>query len=356
MYDLVLKQGRVIEIIKDLESLDFIWVKIGKEKYKAVNYKAISGSVEIGDQLLLNTTAVELKLGTGGYHFVCVNLSNLNLDLNNSALSHFSPGHIMKMKYTPLQLRTLCAEEEASPYHQEIKGFKSLSGRPVVIIPLHSLLAPLLIFYKSLYPGKKAVYIMSEGGSLSLDFSNLVRELSDEGYLDSTITYGNAFGGDYETVNIFTALATASKVAVADLIIVGMGPGIVGTSTKYGFSGVENAFIEKAVRILKGRTIFVPRVSFADKRKRHYGLSHHTVTLLTELIKDPVELAFPDNQKIKEIIRDLNLDTKHRIDYFSIEEVKEILEKSSFTFKSMGRKFDDDSLFFITAALAVYKI
>jgi len=262
----------------------------------------------------------------------------------------------MKLRYTPFQIKTLCAEEQSSLYHEEINKFKSLSGIPVVILPLHSLLAPLSITYRNFYPDKRVVYIMSEGGSLALDFSILARDLISKGYIDKTITYGNAFGGDFETVNIFTALAVAYQVVRADLIIVGMGPGIVGTSTKYGFSGVENAFIEKAVKILNGKSIYVPRISFADQRKRHFGISHHSLTLLKDLISNPLELAFPDHEYLREQINKNSLGSKHQIDYYSINEVKTILEHSSFPFNSMGRSLEDDPLFFITAGLAVYKL
>jgi len=148
----------------------------------------------------------------------------------------------------------------------------------------------------------------------------------------------------------------ASEVLKADLIIVGMGPGIVGTSTKYGFSGVENAFIEKAVRILKGKSIFVPRISFADTRRRHFGISHHSLTLLSELITGPIEIALPNNNYLENQINKENLFSRHNLEFYSIDDVKTILEESKFTFNSMGRTLEDDPLFFITAGLAVYKI
>lgn len=178
MYELSLEQGRVIKIIEEKKHLSFIMVKIqGRESCKAVNYNYITGPVKVGDQVVLNTTAVRLKLGTGGYHFVYLNLDNQG---KSPVCPDMNTGHIMKMRYTPLQLRTLCAEEEGSPYHELLKDFDNLRGKAVVIIPLHSLLAPVLITYKYFYRGKKAVYIMSEGGSLALDFSEQVRELEKE--------------------------------------------------------------------------------------------------------------------------------------------------------------------------------
>ncbi|MFP4662149.1 MAG: DUF3866 family protein [Halanaerobiales bacterium] len=363
MYSLSYQQGVVLDIIEELKTITFCWVKIpGKDRCKAVNYNRIAGKISIGDRVIVNTTAVELGLGTGGYHFVILNLCYLNekLDEPENCIDYQEfAGHIMKLRYTPMQFRTLAVEEQLSEYHQEIKNFESLNGKPVIIIPLHSMLAPLVISYKKKYPDRKVCYIMSEGGCLAIEFSNSVRQLSDQGFLDKTITYGNSFGGDYESVNVFTALIAASEIVGADLIIIGMGPGIVGTSTKYGYSGVENAFIEKAVRVLKGRPIIVPRISFADKRKRHNGISHHSITLLSELITDPVELAFPENEYLRKQIKRYEELSRHKIIFYSEEKISEIdsiLNESEYVFKSMGRIYQDDPLFFITPALSVYLI
>jgi hypothetical protein len=62
------------------------------------------GSVAVGDQVVLNTTAVELGLGTGGWHFVHWNLAR-------DEWSQPGPGHIMKLRYTSLQTDTGAAEE-----------------------------------------------------------------------------------------------------------------------------------------------------------------------------------------------------------------------------------------------------
>ena len=367
MYEPALAVGKVIEVFQEYPGISFIRVEIpGEEPSRAVNYNYLTGRVKEGDTVILNTTAVRLGLGTGGYHFVYLNLGDregLAEDFLSGIEDRFvranlsaSAGHIMKLRYTPLQFRILALEEEDSPCHEVIRGFESLEGKPVILLPLHSLLAPLAITFKNFYPEKRLVYIMTDGACLALEFSNLVRQLAEEGFLAATITYGNAFGGDYETVNIFTALAAAIEVLAADLIVVGMGPGIVGTSTRYGFSGVELAFIEKAVRILKGRSILIPRVSFADKRERHYGISQHTITLLDELITDPVEAAFPENDYIRKRLAGYGLEDRHVLAFYPIEEIKEILEGSTFPFHSMGRSFEDDPLFFITAGLAVYRV
>lgn len=352
MYDLSLKVGKVVDIIDKDPELIKVEVTIDENvKFRAIGYLKLTGDMEVGDKVLLNTTAVDLGLGTGGYHFVCCNLSNpTEQDLEKR------PGHIMKMRYTPFQVRTMSVEEKSGKYHERIKEFNNLDGQIVAILPLHSLLAPLVLTYKYFYPGHKIAYIMTEGAGLVLSFSNQVRELVKRGLLDTTITIGHAFGGDYEAVNIFTGLAAAREVAQADLIVTGMGPGIVGTATKLGFSGVENALINYAVRVIGGISIHIPRISFADKRERHFGLSHHSITLFKDLIDEAVNLAFPRNEYLIKQLEKTGIINKHYISFYSVQEVESILLNSKFPLRSMGRSFEDDPLFFISSGLAVYII
>ena len=55
--------------------------------------------------MVVNTTAVDLGLGTGGWHVVHWNLAR-------EAWSREGPGHIMKLRYTSLQTDTGVAEED----------------------------------------------------------------------------------------------------------------------------------------------------------------------------------------------------------------------------------------------------
>ncbi len=92
-----------------------------------------------------------------------------------------------------------------------------------------------------------------------------------------------------ECTNIYTGLIAAKEVLKGDITIITMGPGIVGTGTKYGFSGIEQGQIIDAVNTLGGNPIVVPRISFRDLRERHKGMSHHTRTILSEIAKHPVK-------------------------------------------------------------------
>ena len=346
------KLGIVESIIDQNEELEDIRVNINGEIQRAYNYPKITGNIKLGDEVLLNTTAVELSLGTGGYHFVIANLNNLESNFTKG-------GHIMKLRYTPLQVKVDSVEEQESKYHKNIEEFSSLNNMPVVVGSLHSMLTPFVASYKRLNPNKKLVYIMTDGAALPIYLSKNVDTLKKKGLIDETITIGSAFGGDYECINIYTALITAKEVLNADAVFVSMGPGIAGTGTKYGFTGIEQGPILDAVKKLGGIPISIPRVSFADQRDRHKGISHHSITVLKEIVN--VELNIPiciyNDEKlnyIKEQIKYNELDLKHNVVYIKNENSKDDIEYFGLKVRSMGRNFDQDKEFFEAASTAAY--
>lgn len=346
------KLGIVESIIEQNEELEDIRVNINGEIQRAYNYPKITGNIKLGDEVLLNTTAVELSLGTGGYHFVIANLNNLESNFTKG-------GHIMKLRYTPLQVKVDSVEEQESKYHKNIEEFSSLNNMPVVVGSLHSMLTPFVASYKRLNPNKKLVYIMTDGAALPIYLSKNVDTLKKKGLIDETITIGSAFGGDYECINIYTALITAKEVLNADAVFVSMGPGIAGTGTKYGFTGIEQGPILDAVKKLGGIPISIPRVSFADQRDRHKGISHHSITVLKEIVN--VEVNIPiciyNDEKlnyIKEQIKYNELDLKHNVVYIKNENSKDDIEYFGLKVRSMGRNFDQDKEFFEAASTAAY--
>ena len=289
------KIGVVTEIVKSTNELDEIRVSINGEIQKAYNYRQLTGGISIEDNVVLNTTAVELSLGTGGYHFVISNLDNLESEMTKG-------GHIIKLRYTPYQIKVNAVEEQDSKYHSIINNFKSLNNLPVAVGTLHSMLVPFACTYKKNNPNKKLVYIMTDGASLPISLSMAVSELKDKGLINSTITIGNSFGGDFECINIYTALITAKEILNADAVFVSMGPGIAGSGTKYGFTGIEQGYILDTIKKLGGRPIAIPRVSFGDKRDRHIGFSHHSETILNEIVNVKTDVIFNIIDKNKENI------------------------------------------------------
>ena len=235
--------------------------------------------VAVGDEVVLNTTAVDLGLGTGGWHVVHWNLSA-------RTWSSPGPGHIVKLRYTSLQADTGAAEEQ----HPDLPS--TLDGIPVVACTLHSQMAVVVAVARHLRPGARVVYVMTDGAALPIALSDLVHDLRTKGVVDATVTAGHAFGGDHEAVSVPSALTIARHVAGADVVVAGMGPGVVGTGSALGTTAVEAAAILDATAALGGRPILCARLSDADQRERHRGTSHHTRTVL-DLVRSEVEVPEP---------------------------------------------------------------
>lgn len=349
------RKAKVVEIEKSLDSITWIKVKIDDEVYKAINYNFMTGPINIEDMVIVNTTAVELSLGTGGYHFVIFNF-------NNESKSIDGKGHIMKLRYTPLQIKCLSAEEEDSEYHDLFNSFTSLNNHKCIVGTLHSMLAPIASTIKWMNKDIKINYIMTDGGSLPIFFSNTVRDLKEKGIINNTITIGHAFGGDLECVNIYTGLIAAKEILKSDITIITMGPGIVGTGTKYGFSGIEQGQIIDAINNLGGDPIIVPRISFKDSRGRHKGLSHHTTTVLSEISNTTGKVIIPimDQEKqniIEEQINTFGLNKKYNIIYENGEKVLDAMNYFNLKTTTMGRSFEDDKEYFLTlGAVGAYVI
>jgi hypothetical protein len=339
------RQGTVKKITKQYPGYTEVIVKNVDDKVScAINYDNLTGPISVGDTVIINTTATELGLGTGGYDFVISNLNRQKKELTGL-------GHIMKLRYTPFQFKTLSVEEEESPYHKIIREKDSLDGAVVIIGTLHSMLSPIAFAINGISRKKsRVIYVMTDGASLPLMFSNSVRQLTNNNYIQGSITAGHAFGGDLEAINIYSALLAAKWVLKADCIIVCMGPGIVGTGTKWGFTGIEQGQIINAVASLKGIPIAVPRVSFADPRTRHRGLSHHTITVLKHVALAPAIVPFglSDKAKMEVIIRKWteNKLNKHKLIIKDTSKEIKKLANSDLNLKTMGRGLEREIDYF----------
>ncbi len=345
--------GIVTAILAERPGLVEVEVEIGDRWARAIYYTLLTGMLSVGDRVSLNTTAVRLSLGTGGYHFVIENLSREPEIVNGDT------GHIMKLRYTPHQLAVMSVEEPESPHHNAINSFKSLSGTPVVIGQLHSQIPPAAAAIKRLTQPATAriAYIMTDSASLPISFSRIVHQMKEVRLLDATITSGQAFGGDYEAVTVHSALVAAKTVIGADVIIVSQGPGNTGTGTKYGFSGLEMGEIINAVNVLGGAAVAIPRISFADSRPRHQGLSHHTVTALADIALSPALVPLPmiDEMKllaIEEQLRHTSIVYKHKTRIFEGTPGIRECESRGIDLRTMGRTFNEDPEFFLAASAA----
>ncbi|MHB1459015.1 MAG: DUF3866 family protein [Armatimonadota bacterium] len=346
------KKGRVLTIrLASIQSggIQEITVEIDGVQHNAVNYPQLTGIVSPGDDVLLNTTAIDLNLGTGGVHFVICNLSS------PTYMPDADPGHMIKLRYTPLQLPVLSVEEDDSPNKEAIDGFQSLNGTPVVCCELHSQIAPVAAAIKAIAGySTQIAYIMTDGAALPISFSLLIKELKEKSILDATITCGQAFGGDIEAINIYTALIAAKEVAHADVIIVCQGPGNAGTNSRYGFSGIQQGEAINAAGILGGLPVMALRMSFADMRPRHQGISHHSLTILDKIIRVDAYTALPELPEIQmQYVTDqlaAICNTRCTIEIINGHQGIEELRRRDIRVTTMGRSIDEDTVFFLAAS------
>lgn len=375
--------ARITEIVEQDADRISLRVEIDGRIEQAIAYPRLSGELAAGDTVILNTTAVSLGLGTGDVHFVLwkegaergvaagQGTGHLAADHSVSgsasagyrADGHRPTGHIMKLRYTPLQHNVLSVEEEASPYHHIFQTPQTLDDMPVISCALHSHLEPVAVMLANVgskEPGArqlKVAYIMTEGAALPMAFSQTVKRLKSRGLIDVTITVGNAFGGDFEAVSIHSALVAARHVAGADVVISAMGPGITGTGTLLGFSGLEQGVVCDAAAALGGRAIFIPRLSEADLRERHHGLSHHTLTCLELSLHRAAVMVMPDmSGELATYVDQQLLATKlpkdFEIAYRDASQTASALSAHGLRPKSMGRDITQDGVFFEAAGAA----
>ncbi len=315
----------------------------------AINYPGLLGEAEAGEQVLLNTTAVRARLGTGGYHFV--------MKRAGKERPAERQGHIVKLRYTPLQFRCATVEEQGSPYREAIESCEELERLPVIAAALHSQVAPAAAAVKGRRPDARVVYVMTDAAALPMVFSKLVPALKEAGLVDATITVGQAFGGDHEAVNVYSGLLAAKAAFGADVAIVGQGPGNVGTETEWGFGSIAQGEHLNAAGVLGGLPIAVPRISFADPRPRHRGVSSQTLVVLGQvaLVRAAVSVPAMAEERLALVHRQLDdagVTARHDVLVVNGEGGLRVLEERGVEARSMGRTPADDPEFFLAAGAA----
>ena len=335
---------------------------------RALAYTGLVGDPAEGDQLLLNCSALARGLGTGGYALVVGPTGTLPADPEPG------PGHLVKARYTPLQAMVLGVDEQESPHHSLLAEADTLDGMPVVVADLHSALPAIVAGARHAAalagrPAPRIAYVMTDGGALPAPFSRTVATLRDTGWLDATITVGQAFGGDLEAVTTHTGLLAAHHVTGADLAVVTQGPGNLGTGTRWGFSGVAAGEAVNAVGTLGGQAVASLRVSGADPRDRHRGISHHSLTAYGRVALTPADIPVPvptddvENlpgwgpdltERIRSQASELaQTHAEHRlVDLPADTALLEALAAGPAHLSTMGRGLDADPASFLTAAVA----
>ena len=309
-------------------------------------YPSLVGGLREGDTVLLNTTAVDLGLGTGGLHLVIAVDRGLDVDLTHA-------GRVMKARYTPLQAAVETVEETD---REVLEGSRGLLNTPVVCAPLHSMIGPIAAGAKA-SADARVVYVMTDGAALVGGFSRLVPRLRERGLLDAWITVGQAFGGEREAVTVWTGLLAAKELLGAEVIVVADGPGNLGTDTTWGVSALASGHALMAAETLRGRGVAALRASFADPRPRHRGVSHHSITILRDVCRAGVNVAVPaieepERTGLWDDLRAAKLEDRHQLVEADGRPALLELERRGISIDSMGRTVTDDPIFFLAAGAA----
>jgi len=330
-------------------------VHIGPEggTVRALAYPPLVGEPQVGDRVLVNLGALALGLGTGGYAFVVALPDRLPPDPPGAAAGRRA-GHLVKARYTPMQAIVLGADEEASPYRDALVDADDLAGMPVVVADLHSALPAILAGIHADRPRARVGYVMTDGGALPAWFSRTLDAL--RGTLAGTVTTGQAFGGDLEAITIHSGLLAARYALGADIAVVTQGPGNLGSGSRWGFSGVALGEAVNAVAVLGGRPVGALRLSAADPRPRHHGLSHHSLTAYGRVALAPADLVVPAglDPAFASIVDDAvaPLAERHRLVRVDTTGLDEALRNAPAPLSTMGRSLDDDRPYFLAAAAA----
>ena len=325
----------------------------GDGQVRALAYPELVGSPEPGDRVLLNVGALVMGLGTGGYALVVALPDRLPADPVPDGTTR-DAGHLVKARYTPLQPILLGVDEEASPHRAAMAAADSLNDMPVVTADLHSALPAILAGIHADRPDAKVAYVMTDGGALPAWFSRTLDGLRD--HLAGTVTTGQAFGGDLEASTVHTGLLAARHVLGADVAVVAQGPGNLGTGTTWGFSGVALGEAVNAIGTLGGRPVGSLRISDADGRSRHRGVSHHSLTAYGKVALLPADLPVPDGlpaalaDGIDAVLAPLS--GRHRLVRVAVGGLDEALRASPVKLSTMGRGLDEDHAYFLAAAAA----
>ena len=244
----------------------------------------------------------------------------------------------MKLRYTSLQADTGAAEEKPGYAPPD-----DLGARPVVVCFLHSQLPCVAAAFAEAAPGRRLVYVMTDAGALPLALSDVVAGLADTRLVAATVTAGHAFGGDHEAVNLPSALDVAVACAGADAVVVAPGPGVVGTGTSRGFSGLAVASTIDAVTQSGGRPVLAVRFSRADPRERHRGVSHHVTTALSSTHHRAL-VPIPAGERPDPLPPELAVHELRTIE--DVPDVDALLRRAGLAVTTMGRSAADDPAFF----------
>lgn len=336
------RTGRVTGLVSVRPGLQRVEVD-GEPAYVLVD---LTGPVREGDRVVVNTTAVDLGLGTGGSHVVHWNLERQDWRRPGA-------GHLIKLRYTPVQADVgawteLAESPAAGP--DEVPALPDLTGLVVVVATLHSLLAPISAAVAAGREGTTVAWVMDDTAALPCALSELADRLRTAGLVHLTVSCGQAFGGDREAVSVLDGLVAAAS-AGAQVAVLVPGPGLAGTASTVGFGAVAAAGHADAAAALGASTGMAVRASRHDARARHRGVSHHTTTVLALAARGHT-VPVPQGPVGKELVGLLGDVSPHEVVEVPTPDVAAVVGGEPLAVRSMGRPLAEDDLALGAAAAA----
>lgn len=277
---LKLRRGRVASVESADGRIARLTVELdaGGTPRPAVAYPRLTGPVVTGDEVIVNVEAADLGLGSGGFDIVHCNLTR-------GLEGEGGDGHVMKLNYTSLQ-------HAVRPVEENLEDPPPAQGIPVAVLALHGQLPCAAFALSAFEPGTRAGYVQTAGGALPGELSDTVAAMLDRGTLAGHVSAGPAHGAPAEAITVEGAIDAGRRLDW-DCAFVGPGPGILGSASALGHGGLAALANAHAALSLGSPVVIVPRLSSADPRDRHRGLSHHTDTVLRMLLR-PVRVPVPE--------------------------------------------------------------
>lgn len=356
------ERGTVSAVTSSWPGVDRLEIDLddGAGTLSAIAYEELTGRPRAGEQVLLNTNAVRRELGTGGDAMVVARTEVLTEAAEVR-------GHMVKARYTPMQTMVDALDDPDSEHYETVREATGIDGMPVVVADLHSSLPAIVAGIRARRRSARIAYVHTDAAALPAVYSKSAARLREAGLLTAVISAGQSFGGDLEAVTVHSALLGARHVVGADVAIVIQGPGNLGTGTGWGFSGIQTAESLHAASVLGGVPIATLRVSEADERERHRGLSHHSSTAYGRALLAPVHLpVLPRtdsrynsfHESVRKQVKSTILKPAkkrgvlHHLTEVDAKGLRDALEEMPVRMTTMGRTLAEDYASFQYAALA----
>jgi hypothetical protein len=325
-------EARVTRLLVRLES---------GEQRAAIAYPILTGPVVTGDDVVVNVQAKDLALGSGGFDVVCVNLSR------GVTGEGAADAHVMKLNYTPLQ-------HAIEPVEEGLESLPAPLGLPVAVLALHGQLSPAAFALSRRAPGARVGFVQTAGGALPGQLSRVVADLTQRGVIGGHVTVAPCFGGAHEAITLEGALQAAVERLGWEGVLIGPGPGIIGSASALGHGGIEALHSAHGALALGCDVVVAPRMSSGDPRERHLGLSHHSAATLALLLR-PVAVAIASgigDEARTAVASAATTGVEHELIEVDVEELLESYADSGLPTRTMGRELEEDEDFFRSALAA----